>query len=97
MTSPDTSLDHDNPLQFPPLDNSTGTWQTYVPGNLTANLTHELVAKDCKFAHDHGVAGYHQSCQTHWPGGSSMQVRITISGTGYVYQHLPDPLRCKDG
>lgn len=91
MTPPGGPFDDDNPLQFPPWDNSTGVWQTYVPSNDTMNLTHKLEAADCAFARDHGAGGYLQSCQTNWGGGSTMQVRIIVSGTGYVHQHLPGP------
>ncbi|KAI7774361.1 hypothetical protein LA080_008835 [Diaporthe eres] len=35
MTPPGGPFDDDNPLQFPPWDNSTGVWQTYVPSNDT--------------------------------------------------------------
>lgn len=97
MTPPDGPFDDDNPLQFPPWDNSTGVWLTYAPGNITGNLTHELEAADCIFARDHGTGGYHQSCQTNWGGGKSMQVRITVSGTGYVQQHLPGTSFSSDG
>lgn len=91
MTPPDALFDDDNPLQFPPWDNSTGTLVTYVPSNnsIDGNLTNQFEAADCTFARDHGAQGYHQSCQTRFPGGQSMQVRITISGTGYAHQHLP--------
>ncbi|KAG8158544.1 hypothetical protein KVR01_011666 [Diaporthe batatas] len=76
--------DYNNPLDFPPADNSTGVWQTYVPpSNTTANLTHEFAPFDCQLAFERGAGAYHQSCQTHWePGSTSMLVRITISGTG---------------
>lgn len=84
MTPPGAPFDDDNPLQFPPADNSTGVWRTYVPGDAPSNTTRELEAKDCAFARDHGAKGYFQSCQTKWDGGDKMAVRITISGTGYV-------------
>ncbi|KAK7715617.1 hypothetical protein SLS63_011373 [Diaporthe eres] len=82
MTPPGGPFDNDDPLQFPPWDNSTGVWQTYVPSNDTMNLTHEFEAADCAFARDHGAGGYLQSCQTDWGGGNTMKVRITVSGTG---------------
>lgn len=84
MTPPGAPFDDDDPLQFPPADNSTGTWVTYVPGKPPSNITREFEPKDCAFARDHGAKGYFQSCQTKWDGGSKMAVRITISGTGYV-------------
>lgn len=96
MTPPGAPFDDDNPLQFPPWDNSTGVWRTYVPSNTTRNLTHEFEPSDCAFARDHGVGGYHQSCQTNWNGGSSMQVRVTVSGTGYVHQYFPGPSSRQD-
>lgn len=86
MTPPGAPFDDDNPLQFPPWDNSTGTLQYYVPGNLDANVTRKGEAPDCVFARDHGAGAYHQTCQTYPHKGSSMQVRITVSGTGYVHQ-----------
>lgn len=95
MTPLGAPFDEDNPLHFPPMDNSTGTWQRYVPDDITGNLTHEFVPADCTFAHDHGIAGYQQSCQTRWNGGSTMQVRITISGTGYVNQHFLNSSSCE--
>lgn len=88
MTPPGAPFDDDNPLEVPPADNSTGVWRIYEPSNTTTNLTDEFVAADCVFARDHGAGSYSHSCQTYWVRGqSSMLVRVTISGSGYAYQH----------
>lgn len=88
LTPPGYQFDENNPLDFPPLDNSTGTWQRYVPSETPSNLTRELVAADCEFAYKHGAIGYHQTCQSRWNRKAAIEMRITISGTGYVYRHV---------
>ncbi|KAK7740968.1 hypothetical protein SLS53_005031 [Cytospora paraplurivora] len=74
-----------DPLNWPPEDNSTGTWRIWTPSNDTVadnNLTNEFIPDDCKYAASHNQRFYWQQCQSDWPGGSQLKYRITISGTG---------------
>ncbi|ROW09266.1 hypothetical protein VPNG_05874 [Cytospora leucostoma] len=80
-----------DPLDWPPEDNSTGTWRIWTPSNDTDadtdtaagnNLTNEFIPDDCKYAGAHNQRYYWQQCQSDWPGGSQLRYRITISGTG---------------
>lgn len=90
FNSLNATVDPNNPLQFPPMDNSTGVWQRYVPEEGAANSTaNEFSSSDCVFAMLHGVPTYSQVCQSQWQKGSSiLWYRITVSGTGYVVWSL---------
>lgn len=94
MNDPDAVMDPEDPLQFPPMDNSTGVWQEYTPpvaADETANssVANEFVPADCAFAAAHGAPIYWQSCQSQWSKGSAiLRYRITVSGTGYVLNTL---------
>lgn len=80
------TIDPSDPLHFPPMDNSTGVWQVYVPSNATnSTLIKEFVPGDCQMASTTGSLSYYQACQSQWTKGSAvLKYRITISGTGYV-------------
>lgn len=87
LSPPEGTYNASDPLQFPPMDNSTGGWQLYVPQNVTSNLTSEFASPpaDCTFAATQGTGLYWQQCQSSWTQGSDvLRYRITISGTGYV-------------
>lgn len=91
MNPLNATVDPNNILQFPPMDNSTGVWQLYTPRNdTTSTKAAAAPASDCAFAANHGARLYWQECQSQWSSGSRvLRYRITISGTGYVKLSSP--------